>query len=151
MLYSFFVIFLFVFNFTYYLLSQVTFQLIIDYGCVIRIYQADNKTCKMCHEECDTSYSSCTGPNADQCIKCKHVRDGPFCVPECPSSKYNDNGQCKQCHENCVGGCKGPENNIGANGCHSCEKAIMNDEVPERCLQKREPCPDGKLYDNFVS
>ena len=99
------------------------------------IYQADEKTCKMCHEECD---GSCTGPNADQCIKCKHVRDGPFCVPECPSSKYNDNGQCKHCHENCVGGCEGPENNIGANGCHSCEKAIMNGHVPEGCLQKRE-------------
>ncbi|RLU25658.1 hypothetical protein DMN91_001815 [Ooceraea biroi] len=108
------------------------------------IYQADEETCKMCHEECD---GSCTGPNADQCIKCKHVRDGPFCVPECPSSKYNDNGQCKHCHENCVGGCEGPENNIGANGCHSCEKAIMNGHVPEGCLQKREPCPDGHYYE----
>lgn len=100
----------------------------------------------MCHEECD---GSCTGPNAEQCTKCKHVRDGPFCVPECPSSKYNDNGQCKHCHENCVGGCEGPENNIGANGCHSCEKAIMNGHVPEGCLQKREPCPDGKSSDDL--
>lgn len=116
----------------------------VDYDYVVRIYQADEKTCKMCHEECD---DSCTGPNADQCIKCKHVRDGPFCVPKCPSSKYNDNGQCKHCHENCVGGCEGPENNIGANGCHSCEKAIMNGHVPEGCLQKRESCPDGKSYD----
>lgn len=97
----------------------------------------------MCHEECD---GSCMGPNAEQCTKCKHVRDGPFCVPKCPSSKYNDNGQCKPCHENCVGGCEGPENNIGINGCHSCEKAILNGSVPEGCLQKKEQCPDGKLY-----
>jgi len=48
-----------------------------------------------------------------------------------------------------VGGCEGPENNIGANGCHSCEKAIMNGHVPEGCLQKREPCPDGKSYDDL--
>lgn len=128
------------------ILLYMTFRccLIIGYDCVVRIYQADEKTCKMCHEECDRF---CTGPNADQCIKCKHVRDGPFCVPECPSSKYNDSGQCKHCHENCVGGCEGPENNIGANGCHSCEKAIMNGHIPEGCLQKKEPCPDGKSHD----
>lgn len=108
------------------------------------IYQADEKTCKLCHDECD---GSCTGPNAENCTKCKHARDGPFCVPECPSSKYNDNGVCKDCHENCVGGCEGPENNIGPNGCHSCDKAIMNGHVPEGCLQKREPCPDGHYYE----
>lgn len=102
-----------------------------------RIYRADEKTCKVCHEECD---GSCTGPNAEHCKKCKHARDGPYCVPECPSSKYYDNGLCKSCHENCVGGCDGPENNIGPNGCHSCDKAIINGN----CLQKKEPCPDGR-------
>lgn len=106
-----------------------------------RIYQADEKTCKVCHEECD---GSCIGPNTDHCKKCKHARDGPFCVPECPASKYNDNGVCKSCHGNCVGGCEGPENNIGPNGCHSCDKAILNDHVPEGCLQKKESCPDGR-------
>jgi len=132
------------------LLLYMTFRcrLTIDYDCVDRIYQADEKTCKICHEECD---SSCIGPNADQCIKCKHVQDGPFCVPICPSSKYNDSGQCKPCHENCINGCDGPENNINANGCHSCEKEIMDDKKPEKCLHKKEPCPEGKSYFNFVS
>ncbi|XP_020278883.1 epidermal growth factor receptor isoform X2 [Pseudomyrmex gracilis] len=108
------------------------------------IYQADNYTCKMCHEECD---GSCTGPNADQCFKCKNIQDGPFCVSKCPSLKYNDNGQCKHCHENCADGCDGPGYNVGANGCHSCEKAIINENVPERCLYKNEPCPDGYYYE----
>ncbi|XP_034936586.1 epidermal growth factor receptor isoform X2 [Chelonus insularis] len=108
------------------------------------IYQSDARICKRCHEECD---GSCDGPNAEHCTKCKHLRDGPFCVKECPSSKYNDNGHCKSCHENCVGGCEGPENNIGPNGCHSCVKAIMNGHVPEGCLQKREPCPEGYYYE----
>ncbi|KAK0178377.1 hypothetical protein PV328_002328 [Microctonus aethiopoides] len=108
------------------------------------IYQADNRVCKHCHEECD---GTCVGPSAEHCTKCKNIRDGPFCVKKCPTSKYNDNGQCKDCHENCVGGCEGPENNIGVNGCHSCEKAIMNGHVPEGCLQKREPCPEGHYYE----
>ena len=108
-----------------------------------RSHNETQRMCKACHEECD---GTCTGPKANNCDKCKNVRDGPFCVPECPSSKYNDNGECKHCHENCVGGCEGPENNIGPNGCYSCEKAIMNTHVPDRCLQKKEPCPAGKLF-----
>lgn len=97
-----------------------------------------------CHEECN---GTCTGPKPEDCTACKNVRDGPYCVKKCPSSKYNDNGQCRHCHENCVGGCEGPENNIGPNGCHSCEKAIMHGEMPEGCLQKKEPCPDGYYYE----
>ena len=87
---------------------------------------------------------SCTGPTAEHCTACKNILNYPFCVQKCPVSKYNDSGICKPCHENCVGGCKGPENNIGPNGCHSCEKAIMNSlNLVESCLQKKEPCPDG--------
>lgn len=108
------------------------------------IYQADEHICKACHEQCD---GTCSGPNAEHCNSCKHVRDGPFCVPECPVSKYNDDGKCRHCHDNCVGGCEGPENNIGPNGCHSCEKAIMNGNMTQQCLQKKEPCPEGELLE----
>ncbi|XP_057319876.1 epidermal growth factor receptor isoform X1 [Microplitis mediator] len=109
------------------------------------IYKAGSRECKNCHEECD---GTCNGPKAENCNKCKHTRDGPFCVKECPTSKYNDNGVCKPCHKNCVGGCEGPENNIGPNGCHSCEKAIMNNNsVPEGCLQKLDNCPEGYFYE----
>ncbi|CAD6211930.1 GSCOCG00003904001-RA-CDS [Cotesia congregata] len=112
---------------------------------VAGIYQANSRECKHCHEECD---GTCNGPKAENCNKCKHMRDGPFCVKECPTSKYNDNGICKPCHKNCVGGCEGPENNIGPNGCHSCEKAIMNNSsVPEGCLQKLDNCPEGYFYE----
>lgn len=112
------------------------------------MYEVDSKTCKPCHDECD---GICNGPSAEHCITCKHVRDGPFCVPECPLSKYNDNGQCRSCHENCVDGCEGPENNVGYNGCHSCDKAIVTDKnVFEGCLHKNQPCPDGKKPDALL-
>ncbi|OTF83614.1 epidermal growth factor receptor-like protein, partial [Euroglyphus maynei] len=62
------------------------------------IYDAGDKICKHCHEECD---GACSGPGPRNCQKCKHIRDGPFCVRDCPVSKYPQDGQCKSCHENC--------------------------------------------------
>ncbi|XP_043475369.1 epidermal growth factor receptor isoform X2 [Leptopilina heterotoma] len=109
------------------------------------IYQTDSKICKPCHEECE---GTCNGPNAEHCNQCKHVRDGPFCVKQCPLSKYNDNGQCKLCHENCVGGCTGPENNLGTSGCRSCEKAMHEEHnILGDCLQKKDSCPEGYYYE----
>lgn len=91
-----------------------------------RIYELTPKLCKHCHHECQ---ETCTGPGPGNCTKCKHVKDGPYCVPACPTSKFNDSGECLSCHENCVGGCTGPENNIGVHGCRSCEKAVINGDV----------------------
>ena len=91
-----------------------------------RIYEVASKLCKHCHHEC---LENCFGAGAGNCTKCKHVRDGPYCVPSCPTSKFNDSGECLPCHDNCVGGCNGPENNIGKNGCRSCEKAVINGDV----------------------
>ncbi len=90
------------------------------------IYELDSKQCKHCHHECD---QMCVGAGPGNCTRCKHVKDGPYCVALCPTSKFNDSGECMSCHENCVGGCTGPENNIGARGCRSCEKAIINGDV----------------------
>lgn len=87
------------------------------------MYKAANKVCMPCHEECA---STCRGPGPGNCTACKNGRDGPFCVPFCPQSKYNDRGECKPCHPNCINGCNGPENTIGPTGCKSCEKAIIN-------------------------
>ena len=51
-------------------------------------------------------------------MKCKHVKDGPYCVAQCPQEKYPDeNNVCQSCHKNCIGGCDGPENNIGKSHC----------------------------------
>lgn len=119
-----------------------------DCDAVAGMYKSNQKICMPCHEECE---STCLGPGPGNCSRCKNVKDGPFCVSECPASKYNADGECKPCHANCVYGCSGPHNTIGATGCHSCEKAIINGEVTivERCLQKNESCPDG-YYHEYV-
>lgn len=91
-----------------------------------RMYTAGPKLCMPCHEQCE---STCYGPGPGNCTSCRHVRDGPFCSPFCPTSKYDDGGECQLCHANCVGGCLGPENNIGSRGCLSCDKAIINGDV----------------------
>lgn len=87
------------------------------------LYKANSTQCMPCHNECE---SMCSGPGPEHCKLCKHVRDGPMCAPFCPDTKYNSSGECKSCHQNCIKGCHGPENNIGLNGCISCEKAIIN-------------------------
>jgi len=109
------------------------------------IYEVAEKLCKHCHHECE---ENCVGAGAGNCTKCKNVKDGPYCVPSCPTSKFNDSGECLSCHDNCVGGCNGPDNNIGARGCRSCEKAIINGDVEvERCLKKSDMCPVGYYYE----
>ncbi|GIY37824.1 epidermal growth factor receptor [Caerostris extrusa] len=113
------------------------------------IYDAGDKRCKYCHGEC---LGQCLGPGNGNCTACRNVRDGPYCVNECPETKYNHYGECKPCHPNCVGGCLGPENNISPNGCKSCDKAVVNafdPNIVEQCLRADEPCsPDfiDKLY-----
>ncbi|XP_015916068.1 epidermal growth factor receptor isoform X2 [Parasteatoda tepidariorum] len=107
------------------------------------IYNAGMNLCKRCHQEC---LGQCFGPGNGNCSACRHVRDGPYCVNKCPKAKYNDSGECKPCHSNCVDGCFGPENNIGANGCKSCEKAIVHafdPNIVEQCLKGDEPCPES--------
>ena len=105
-----------------------------------------DRQCMKCDQECDLT---CTGAGPGNCHKCKHVKDGPFCVEKCPSSKYNNSyGECQDCHRNCVGGCKGPANNIGALGCNSCDKAIINPELEViQCLHESEVCPEGYFYE----
>lgn len=121
-------------------------QQLINYLLHSRMYKAGAKICKPCHAECD---STCDGPGQEHCTKCKHARDGPFCVPMCPTTKYrSESGECLHCHTNCVDGCLGPLNTIGPEGCNSCEKAVINCDVTvERCLQKNESCPDGYYYE----
>lgn len=110
------------------------------------MYEAEGKKCLPCHSECA---STCNGPNPENCTKCKNARDGPFCVSECPITKFlSKDGYCLECHANCVDGCLGPNNTISSNGCNSCEKAVINGDVTvEKCLQKNESCPDGYYYE----
>uniref|UniRef100_A0A8C7VV06 Receptor protein-tyrosine kinase n=1 Tax=Oncorhynchus mykiss TaxID=8022 RepID=A0A8C7VV06_ONCMY len=77
--------------------------------------------CVTCHPECQPQEGrdSCTGPGADECVMCVSLRDGPHCVPFCPSGVNGENGQfifkypnkdsyCEPCHVNCTQGCSGP-------------------------------------------
>lgn len=97
----------------------------------------------MCHEECKT----CSGPGAEDCDECVHVRDEQHCVSECPENKYSDNGICRTCHATCEG-CTGPKDTIGLGGCTSCNLAIINnDATVERCLLKDDKCPDGYYWE----
>ncbi|CAO1344309.1 unnamed protein product [Diamesa hyperborea] len=101
-----------------------------------RIYQIDMKTCGDCHQQCK---ESCSGPNADDCGECASVKDGEFCVSECPVSKYLENGICLNCQESC-NGCNGPRNNIAADGCIDCDYVIINEDATiDKCLKKYTP------------
>ena len=92
-----------------------------------------------------------SGREADSCDACKHTKDGPFCVKECPDGKYNANGECLPCHKNCIGGCKGPENTVSPTGCNSCEKVIIDVNFNvDKCLPAKQDCPDG-FYLDWVS
>ncbi|SPP75364.1 epidermal growth factor receptor isoform X1 [Drosophila guanche] len=116
---------------------------IADCRNITNAYQFDTKTCKMCHPECRT----CSGPGADHCDECVHVRDEQHCVSECPEEKYSENGVCLRCHETCEG-CTGPKDTIGAGGCKTCNLAIINnDATVERCLLKDDKCPDGYYWE----
>ncbi|XP_045784894.1 epidermal growth factor receptor isoform X1 [Maniola jurtina] len=112
------------------------------------LYKAGPKMCKHCHPECA---DGCTGPSRGNCTRCKHVRDGPYCMAECPDSRYvSENGTCLPCHQNCFNGCTGPANTVGEGGCNSCKKAIISVEATvESCLKENEPCPDG-YYNEWV-
>lgn len=112
-------------------------------------YDAGGRTCKKCHPECKFG---CTGMEAFDCMQCKNVKDGPHCVAECPSHKYNNNGFCEECDRSCVDGCTGPSNKLGEGGCNSCGKAIINSTDPSfvgHCIRADELCPEG-YYQEYV-
>uniref|UniRef100_A0A3Q3K0W4 Receptor protein-tyrosine kinase n=1 Tax=Monopterus albus TaxID=43700 RepID=A0A3Q3K0W4_MONAL len=91
-----------------------------------REFAGPDGECIACHPECKPQHRkvSCTGPGADECVECDHLRDGPFCMSSCPTGvndeqwglifKYpNRDGHCVPCHHNCTQGCSGP----GLNNC----------------------------------
>lgn len=112
-------------------------------------YDSGSNTCKKCHPECK---DGCKGTEAYHCFSCKNVKDGPYCVSECPSHKYNNNGTCEECDKSCIDGCTGPLNKLGEGGCNSCSKAIINSTDPifvGYCIRAEEACPEG-YYQEYV-
>ncbi|XP_053324168.1 epidermal growth factor receptor-like isoform X1 [Spea bombifrons] len=90
-----------------------------------REYVSDG-VCFKCHSECmpQNTTVTCSGPGQEDCTKCSHYKDGPYCVQSCPSGilgendtliwKYPDhNGVCQHCHPECKMGCEG----AGTAGC----------------------------------
>lgn len=112
-------------------------------------FDSGSRTCKKCHPECD---GGCNGTEAKHCWNCKSVRDGPHCVAECPSHKYNNSGVCEECDKSCLDGCTGPTNRLGEGGCNSCAKAIINSTDPifsAYCIKAEDPCPEGH-YQEYI-
>lgn len=112
-------------------------------------FDSGNRVCKRCHPECR---GGCSGTEARHCWQCKNVKDGPYCVAECPSHKYNSNGHCLDCDKNCVDGCTGPSSRLGEGGCNSCAKAVINSTSPifvAHCIKADEACPEG-YYQEYV-
>lgn len=89
--------------------------------------------------------------NSDQCDSCRHAKDGPYCVAECPGLKYPDsNNSCQPCHVNCKNGCSGPANTIGANACKSCDLIRFDeDNNIQHCMTPEDDCGDG-YYKGFL-
>lgn len=113
-----------------------------------------NKTCKKCHSECR---GGCYGSEAQDCFKCKNVRDGPHCVAECPIHKYSNNGVCQECDKSCLDGCTGPSNKLGEGGCKTCSKTVIlnhpinsNTSSSSYCVKAEENCPEG-FYQEYAS
>jgi len=89
----------------------------------------------------------------DRCDRCKNAKDGPFCVAECPMTKYQDeNDVCQPCHENCDEGCTGPKNTVGPGGCNSCPLVIFHEDKHSitGCLRQDSECPEG-FYKQMIS
>lgn len=79
------------------------------------------------------------------------MKDGKFCVTECPFSKYSKDGHCLHCHESC-NGCNGPRNVIAEDGCIDCDQIILDgtqQKSGSKCLKKNSSCP-GKINDFWI-
>jgi len=130
---------------------------------------AQARSCKRCHPECS---QGCSGTEARHCNRCRNVKDGPYCVTECPSHKYNRNGTCEECDKSCgPDGCTGPSNRLGEGGCNSCAKAVIRpagaltsaalagpsaiaaaqqqQPLEVECIRAEEACPEG-YYQEYV-
>lgn len=80
------------------------------------------------------------------CIRCQNVKNGPYCVSECPLTKYpDDNGICQDCHENCLNhGCTGPLNSVGHGACNACDIAVYDhSRQVSMCLPAESDCEEG--------
>ncbi|XP_067095983.1 receptor tyrosine-protein kinase erbB-3-like [Osmerus mordax] len=104
-----------------------------------REFEGPQAECVACHLECkpqEGTQHSCTGPEANECVGCASAKDGPYCVPTCPSGvidgdrgllfKYpNKEGSCEPCQPNCTQGCSGP----GLKDCSEATRQINSHQI----------------------
>ena len=85
---------------------------------------------------------------SDNCSECRHFKDGPYCVRECPEAKYGDTGICEECFEHCVDGCTGPGAHLGEGGCKACQVALVDaDDQVIQCLSPdTNSCDPGYFF-----
>ncbi|XP_048773673.2 epidermal growth factor receptor-like isoform X3 [Ostrea edulis] len=123
------------------------------------MYDAGNRLCAFCHEECK---EDCVGAGPGNCTKCRHFtikhRDKSItCLNQCPEMFYpNENNTCLPCHDNCAEGCTGPSDIVGEGGCNTCELGIEFKELDGksrfRCMLDSESqrCPHNYFL-SYVS
>ncbi|XP_061163896.1 epidermal growth factor receptor-like isoform X2 [Saccostrea echinata] len=126
------------------------------------MYDAGNRLCAFCNEECD---DGCVGAGPGNCTKCKHVTmkhhdNTSTCLRQCPKMFYPDEkNTCYPCHVNCAEGCTGPSDKVGKGGCNTCELAIELNHSSFRCIADSESqqCPHdyyqatvGKQISSFL-
>lgn len=105
-------------------------------------FVSGDRTCTKCHNECR---GGCSGVEASSCWQCKNVKDGPYCVANCPKHKYSNGSTCEDCNPVCRDGCTGPSNKLGQGGCNQCGKTVITSINPFAgyCIKDNETCPDG--------
>ncbi|WAR10031.1 EGFR-like protein [Mya arenaria] len=120
---------------------ETTNQCVAKCTDVPMLYEAENNTCRACHEQCA---EGCSGPGDDQCFQCLKVKvlglnNTAVCMTECPVPLeppflYPDEQKiCRQCDMACADG----------NG--TTESEVL-------CLNKSQVyCPDGYFEKQYRS
>ncbi|XP_041465657.1 proprotein convertase subtilisin/kexin type 5-like isoform X2 [Lytechinus variegatus] len=103
---------------------------------------SDWESYQQCHEEC---LYGCSGPNADECYKCRHYKDRETldCVATCPDGQFTPpelHIRCGRCSEHCKT-CSGNTKH----DCLSCPPGLfLSDD--NSCVRE---CPHGYYKDSF--
>ncbi|XP_077974656.1 epidermal growth factor receptor-like isoform X3 [Styela clava] len=129
------------------------------------VYNTIDKKCFPCDVECN---ATCTGPGPTNCspkgspLSCKNVHYNGTCIKKCPVTHYpSQTNECMPCSSHCIdGGCDGPEDSYGKDGCSFCHRKydpetklmIYQDATCQMCLDhlEVEDCPLGCTYDNVT-
>ncbi|XP_052813667.1 epidermal growth factor receptor-like isoform X2 [Mya arenaria] len=148
---------------------ETTNQCVAKCTDVPMLYEAENNTCRACHEQCA---EGCSGPGDDQCFQCLKVKvlglnNTAVCMTECPVPLeppflYPDEQKiCRQCDMACADGCTGNKTIVGFGGCMTCDLAINRTieqdsngttESEVLCLNKSQVyCPDGYFEKQYRS